>query len=117
MPEPSKIFAKDSITRKELFHIKKSVSRNDFTAWLKNNFQAIRCYHASRPTDLTSYFLHGLRPSDLNQSLASFHQLLKEVNYSGDVNVQETMELFQGKSDRFIYVILDKYDFIDHALI
>ncbi|WP_183568521.1 hypothetical protein [Mucilaginibacter sp. SP1R1] len=115
MPKPLNVFTKDTLTRKELFYIKKNVSRENFATWLTDNFRAIRCYHAGRPIDLTTYFEHGLRPNNLNQALESFHNFLKTVNYVGKIDVQETVELFKGKSDRFVYVILDKYDFIDQA--
>jgi hypothetical protein len=115
MPESLKLFAKDSFTRKELFYIRKNVKRENFASWLTANFRGIRCYHASRPIDLGTYFEQGLRPCDLNQTVESFYEILKAVNYTGKIDVQETFELFQGKSDRFIYVILDKYDFIDQA--
>ncbi|OKS88100.1 hypothetical protein [Mucilaginibacter polytrichastri] len=109
------VFAKKTLTKKELANIRKNVSRSNFVEWLKHNYHAIRCYHAARPTNIDLYFDNGFRPSDLQKSFASFEILLKEIGYKGPVDVQETMELFEGKSNRFIYFILDDYDFIDLA--
>ncbi|MET4142873.1 hypothetical protein [Pedobacter sp. UYP1] len=115
MNESHPVLVKEVLTKKELSYIRKSVARSNFIDWLKSNYRSIRCYHAARPTNIDLYFENGFLPGDLQKSLASFEELLKEIGYKGLVDLQETMELFDGKSNRFIYFILDKYDFIDLA--
>jgi hypothetical protein len=115
MQETLRIFSKETFTRKELFYIKKNVSRENFANWLKSEYTVLRCYHASRPTDIASYHSNGLKPCDINKSVEYFESILREINYKGKVDIQETVDLFNGRSTRFIYLILDKYDFIDLA--
>jgi hypothetical protein len=111
--ENCRVFSSDTLKRKELLYIKKNVAREDFVSWLKDNYDALRCYHSTRPKDVSRYYKQGLMPTDMLKAAEYFKQVLHDINFTGEYDIQETIDTFTGDSDKHIHFILYRDDFID----
>jgi len=110
-----KIFAKETLSWKQLQFIKKNIPAQDFVTWLRGNYDYLMCYHAGRPIDVNSYYVNGFVPADFDKSVKRFEELLRSIPYTRPYDVQHVLDTYKGQTDRFIYFILDKDDFIDGA--
>jgi hypothetical protein len=115
MNEPRRVFSRETLKNKDILTISRSVSRDEFVIWLKNNFRALRCYHTTRTADVSTYYKNGFLPTDMVKAVAYFKQLVKEIGFENDYDLQETIDLFNGHSNRYIYFCLDKEGFLDYS--
>jgi len=109
------IFAKEQLSWQQLQFIKRNVSAEHFVNWLRENYDYLMCYHAGRPVDVNSYYINGFVPADFKKSVERFEELLHTIPYRQPYDIQHVLDDYKGQTDRFIYFILDKEDFIGSA--
>lgn len=115
MNEKQLVFSSDTLQNKDLLTIKKTVRREDFVSWMKDNYEALRCYHSTRTTDVSSYYKNGFVPTDMAKATLYFKQLLKSIGYNREYDIQETINLFSGDSDKRIYFCLNTEGFLEYC--
>ncbi|RQO64789.1 hypothetical protein DBR40_25095 [Pedobacter sp. KBW01] len=111
----NKTFSKYSLSWKELHFIKKNVKKHEFVCWFRARYDFIICYHGCCPKDVAQYYQNGFLPSDFPKTMQAFQGLLTEVGYHFPYDISDVLKIYQGKTNRFVYVILDEEDFIDQA--
>jgi len=109
------IFSKENLTWKQIHFVKKHVQRANFVSWLKQNYDFLLCYHGCRPDDIGSSYKDGFLPSDFTRTISRFEQLLKSISYTQPYNIQQVLDSYDGQTNKYVYFILDKEDFIDFA--
>ncbi|CAH0278145.1 hypothetical protein SRABI27_03694 [Pedobacter sp. Bi27] len=110
-----KTFSKYTLKWKELHFIKKNIKKREFVRWFRSQYDFIICYHGCRPKDVSEYYRKGFFPSNFPETMQAFEQLLDDTGYHFPYDVSHVLETYQGKTNRFVYVILDDEDFIDRA--
>ncbi|WP_026632618.1 hypothetical protein [Dyadobacter alkalitolerans] len=103
----------ESLTLEDIHFVKTNVPREDLIGWLKENFDYVTGYHASRPHDVGSYYTNGFLPSNFTKADNDFKNMLSDVSYDGSYDPKPIFNEFQDDSNKKIYFSMNKEDFLD----
>ena len=110
-----KTFSKETFKQKELFFIRNKIDRKNFVPWLRENYNCLRCFHSTRTKDVSSFYKNGFVPTDMGKATLYFKELLNNIGYEEEYDIQETIDLFTGDSDRRIYFCLNREGFLKRS--